>query len=65
MIFTMRTANEWNSLPRRAVPSPSLEIFKTQLVKALNNLIADLILNRRLLNAGYGLAQKSFSKLTS
>lgn len=35
----MRTARQSNRLPRDAVQSPSLEIFKTRLDKALNNLV--------------------------
>ena len=29
----------WNRLPREAVDAPSLEVFKTRLVEALDNLV--------------------------
>ena len=35
----MRTTVQWKRLPRDAVQSPSLEVFKTQLDNALSNLI--------------------------
>ncbi|KGL74774.1 hypothetical protein N309_06937, partial [Tinamus guttatus] len=33
--FTVRVTEPWNRLPREAVESPSLEIFKTRLDAAL------------------------------
>ncbi|KFV82324.1 hypothetical protein N308_00503, partial [Struthio camelus australis] len=37
--FPMRTVKQWKRLPREVVQSPSMEGFKTQLEKALNNLV--------------------------
>ncbi|KFP94927.1 hypothetical protein N329_03604, partial [Haliaeetus albicilla] len=37
--FTMRVVRHWNRLPREAVDTPSLEIFKVRLDRALGNLI--------------------------
>jgi len=37
--FTVRTINHWNNLPRVWVESPSLEAFKMQLDRVLDNLI--------------------------
>ena len=37
--FTVRVTEHWDRLPRRAVDSPSLEIFKTHLDASLCNLI--------------------------
>jgi len=37
--FTVSVTEPWNTLPRRAVDSPSLEIFKTRLDKVLCNLL--------------------------
>jgi len=37
--FTMRVTEPWNRLPREAVDSPSLEIFKTRLDKVLCSLL--------------------------
>jgi len=37
--FTLRLTEYWNRLPREAVESPSLEIFKTHLDKVLCNLL--------------------------
>jgi len=37
--FTVRVTEPWNRLPREVVDSPSLEIFKTHLDKALCNLL--------------------------
>jgi len=36
--FTLRVIEHWNRLPREAVVSPSLEIFKTHLDKVLCSL---------------------------
>ena len=35
----MRTIIHWNNLPRDAVESPLLDVFKTQLDRALDNLL--------------------------
>jgi len=37
--FTLRVTEPWNRLPREAVESPSLEIFKTHLDKVLCSLL--------------------------
>ncbi|GAB0185447.1 translation initiation factor IF-2-like [Grus japonensis] len=37
--FTLRVTEHWNRLPREAVESPSLEIFKTHLDAILCNLL--------------------------
>jgi len=37
--FPLRVAEPWNRLPREAVESPSLEIFKTYLDKVLYSLL--------------------------
>jgi len=37
--FTLRVTEHWNRLPREAVESPSLEIFKTRLDEVLYNLL--------------------------
>jgi len=37
--FTLRVTEHWNRLPREAVDSPSLEIFKTHLDKVLCSLL--------------------------
>ena len=37
--FPLRVTEHWNRLPREAVDSPSLEIFKTRLDKVLCNLL--------------------------
>jgi len=37
--FTLRVTEHWNRLPREAVDSPSLEIFKTRLDKVLCSLL--------------------------
>jgi len=37
--FPLRVMEHWNSLPREAVDSPSLEIFKTRLDKVLCSLL--------------------------
>lgn len=35
----MKTVKQWNKLPKEVMQSPSLKVFKFQLVKALSNLI--------------------------
>ena len=37
--FTLRVTEPWPKLPREAVESPSLEIFKTRLDKVLCSLL--------------------------
>ncbi|KFV73865.1 hypothetical protein N308_09567, partial [Struthio camelus australis] len=37
--FTARGTEHWNRLPREAVESPSLEIFKTRLDAILGNVL--------------------------
>ena len=37
--FTLRVTEPWHRLPRDAVESPSLEIFKTRLDKVLCSLL--------------------------
>jgi len=37
--FTLRVMEHWNRLPREAVDSPFLEIFKTRLDKVLCSLL--------------------------
>jgi len=37
--FPLRVMEHWNRLPREAVESPSLEIFKTRLAKVLCSLL--------------------------
>ncbi|KFV88553.1 hypothetical protein N308_11746, partial [Struthio camelus australis] len=37
--FTVRVTEHWNRLPREAVESPSLEIFKTRLDAILGNVL--------------------------
>lgn len=36
---TMRTLKQWNRFPRKAVPSPPLAIFKTQMDEVLHNFV--------------------------
>ena len=38
-VFTERVTEHWNRLPREAVESPSLEVFKTHLEAFLCNLL--------------------------
>ncbi|KFV68444.1 hypothetical protein N307_04687, partial [Dryobates pubescens] len=37
--YTVRVVRHWNRLPREAVDTPSLEVFKARLDEALSNLI--------------------------
>ncbi|KFR08491.1 hypothetical protein N306_09222, partial [Opisthocomus hoazin] len=37
--FIMRVVRHWNRLPREAVASPSLAVFKARLDGALSNLV--------------------------
>ncbi|KFP52245.1 hypothetical protein N323_06435, partial [Cathartes aura] len=37
--YTVRVTEHWNRLPREAVESPSLDIFKTWLDTAMSNLL--------------------------
>ncbi|KGM00222.1 hypothetical protein N301_13224, partial [Charadrius vociferus] len=37
--FTMRVMRHWNRLPREAVDTPSLEVFKARLDGALHSLV--------------------------
>ncbi|KFO56681.1 hypothetical protein N302_00773, partial [Corvus brachyrhynchos] len=37
--FTVRVLRHWHRLPREAVDSPSLEVFKARLDGALSNLV--------------------------
>lgn len=39
----MRTVKQWNRLSQEVFQSPTLEVFKTKLGKALSNLISYLI----------------------
>lgn len=39
VFFIMRILKHWNGLPREAGESLSLEIFKTQVDKAMSNLL--------------------------
>lgn len=38
-LFPMETVKHWKRLPREAVQSPSMKVFKTQLDEALGNLL--------------------------
>ncbi|KFO62636.1 hypothetical protein N302_02311, partial [Corvus brachyrhynchos] len=37
--FAVMVMRHWNSLPREAVDAPSLQVFKTRLDGALNDLV--------------------------
>ncbi|KFU86635.1 hypothetical protein M959_13558, partial [Chaetura pelagica] len=37
--FSVRVVRHWNRLPREAVDTPSLEVFKARLDGALSNLV--------------------------
>ncbi|KGL98787.1 hypothetical protein N301_02687, partial [Charadrius vociferus] len=37
--FTVRVVRHWNMLPREAVDTPSLKVFKARLDGALGNLV--------------------------
>ncbi|KFQ06958.1 hypothetical protein N329_07973, partial [Haliaeetus albicilla] len=37
--FTKRVVKHWNRLPREVVESPSLEVFKKRIDKALQNMV--------------------------
>ncbi|KFR13523.1 hypothetical protein N306_07481, partial [Opisthocomus hoazin] len=37
--FTMKVVKHWNRLPREAVDTPSLAVFKARLGGALSNLV--------------------------
>lgn len=37
--YPVRTGRQWKRLPREVIRSPSLEVFKTQLGKAQQNLV--------------------------
>jgi len=45
--FPVRVTEHWNRLPREAVDSPSLEIFKTRLDKVLCSLLYMTLLRQR------------------
>ena len=38
-LFTMRVIRHWSRLPKEAMDTPSLKVFKVRLNGALNNLI--------------------------
>jgi len=44
--FPLRVMEHWNRLPREAVDSPSLEIFKTHLDKVLCSLLRVTLLRQ-------------------
>ena len=46
--FTVRVTEHWNRLPREAVESPSLGIFKTCLDAYLCNLLSGTCFSRQL-----------------
>lgn len=48
ILFTVRVAEPWHRLPREAVESPSLKIFKTILDAFLRNLLKGSSFSRRL-----------------
>jgi len=46
IFFTLRAMEHWNRLPRGAVESPSLEIFKTHLEEVLCSLLQAALLRQ-------------------
>ena len=59
--FPLRVTEPWPRLPREAVESPSLEIFKTHLDKVLYSLLWVTLLGQ---GVGLGDPQRSLSPLT-
>jgi len=59
--FPLRVTEPWHRLPREAVESPSLEIFKTRLDKVLCSLLWVTLLRQ---GVGLGDPQRSLPTLT-